>query len=163
MSSQYCRNCGREVTKGAFACLSCGLPPMKGQNFCPSCGANSHQDAVICIKCGIQLEARNLSQYQNSQFQIPPNTNSDIFRNISIPKTWLAESILVTLFCCMPFGIVGIVNASKVESRYNSGDTEGAIRASEEAKKWTTLGFWIGLSLAIIYIVVMAAAGTNDY
>ena len=28
------------------------------------------------------------------------------------PKTWLVESILVTLFCCLPFGIVGIVNAA---------------------------------------------------
>lgn len=28
------------------------------------------------------------------------------------PKTWMAESILVTVFCCLPFGIAGIVFAS---------------------------------------------------
>ncbi len=27
------------------------------------------------------------------------------------PKNHLVEAILVTLFCCLPFGIVGIVNA----------------------------------------------------
>src|SRR5574344_900091 len=27
------------------------------------------------------------------------------------PKTWLVESILVTILCCLPFGIVGIINA----------------------------------------------------
>ena len=30
------------------------------------------------------------------------------------PKTWMAESILVTILCCLPFGIIGIVNAAKV-------------------------------------------------
>ena len=34
------------------------------------------------------------------------------------PKTWLVESILVTLFCCLPFGVVAIVNSSKVESHF---------------------------------------------
>lgn len=34
------------------------------------------------------------------------------------PKTWMAESILVTVFCCLPFGIAGIVFASKVSSLY---------------------------------------------
>ena len=51
------------------------------------------------------------------------------------PKTWLVESILATLFCCLPFGIAGIVNAAKVESRFFAGDTEGALRASQEAGK----------------------------
>ena len=63
----------------------------------------------------------------------------------------------------MTFGIVGIVNASKVESRFNAGDTDGAIRASEEAKKWTNLGFWIGLILGIIYIIIAVAAESNDF
>ena len=32
------------------------------------------------------------------------------------PRTWLVESILITVLCCLPFGIVGIVYASKVSS-----------------------------------------------
>ena len=36
-----------------------------------------------------------------------------------MPKKWLIESILATLFCCLPFGIAGIVNAANVESRFN--------------------------------------------
>ena len=69
------------------------------------------------------------------------------------PKTWLAESILVTLFCCLPFGIVGIVHSSKVESAFRSGDHEGADRASVEAKKWTMIGFWIGLVGVGLYVL----------
>ncbi len=72
-------------------------------------------------------------------------------------KTWLVESILVTLFCCLPFGIVGIVNASKVESRFYAGDIDGANRASEEAKKWTTVSFLIGLAVGVIYLIVVIA------
>lgn len=66
------------------------------------------------------------------------------------PKTWLAESILVTLFCCLPFGIVGIVNASNVESKYYYGDYLGAHKASENAKKWTTYGFGIGIVILVL-------------
>jgi hypothetical protein len=69
------------------------------------------------------------------------------------PKNWLVESILVTLFCCLPFGIVGIVHASKVESLFNRGDFDGAADASQKAKKWTTLGFWIGLAVGALYII----------
>ncbi len=77
------------------------------------------------------------------------------------PKTWLLESILSTLFCCWPFGIAGIVNASKVESRFYSGDIAGADRTSEEARKWTMVAFWVGLSVGILYFVFVLAIGTS--
>ncbi len=60
-TKQYCRNCGKEVAAGAFACMGCGLPPMKANNYCNSCGAPSHTDAVVCIKCGIKLTNRSAS------------------------------------------------------------------------------------------------------
>lgn len=72
------------------------------------------------------------------------------------PKNWLIESILVTLFCCLPFGIAGIINASKVESRFYAGDFEGAERSSAEAKKWTKIGFWVSLVGIIIYLLFYA-------
>jgi len=78
--------------------------------------------------------------------------------NQSPPKTWLLESILVTLFCCLPFGIAGIVNASKVESRFFSGDVEGANRASREAKKWITIGFILGIVVIVLYFLFFSAS-----
>lgn len=72
------------------------------------------------------------------------------------PKNWLVESILVTLFCCLPFGIVGIINATNVNSKYDAGDLQGAIRASAEAGKWTKLGFWIGVGLVVLYLALIA-------
>ncbi|MCB0770315.1 MAG: CD225/dispanin family protein [Flavobacteriales bacterium] len=66
------------------------------------------------------------------------------------PKNWLVESILVTLFCCLPLGIVGIINAAKVNGAYDGGDVAGAMKASADAKKWTRLAFIIGLVLNIV-------------
>jgi hypothetical protein len=77
----------------------------------------------------------------------------------AVPKTWLLESILVTIFCCLPFGIAGIVFASRVESKYYSGDINGAMEASREAGKWTKLGLWIGLAVIILYLIMVFALG----
>lgn len=80
------------------------------------------------------------------------------FEGRTLPRTWLVESILVTLLCCMPFGIAGIVNAARVEIRYNCGDYEGAVRSSKEAAKWTQIGFWIGVAGIAIYAAFMVFA-----
>ena len=75
---------------------------------------------------------------------------------IPMPKTWMVESILVTCFCCLPCGIVGIINASKVSSSYAQGFFQEAQRASAEAGKWTKIGFGIGLGVWILYILIYA-------
>jgi len=78
------------------------------------------------------------------------------------PKNYLIESILVTMCCCQPFGIVGIVFASQVNSKYAAGDYLGAQQASDDAKKWVTWGFVSGLVIIIgtmfIYGTVFLAA-----
>lgn len=79
------------------------------------------------------------------------------------PKNWLVESILVTLFCCLPFGIAGIVNASQVSSRYASKDYEGAERASKEAAKWTKIGFWVGLAGIVLYLIAIFMFGATAF
>ena len=70
-----------------------------------------------------------------------------------MPSTWLAQSILATLFCCLPFGIVGIIKASNVESRWRIGDYEGARQASRQARTWTLVSFFIGLGGILLYII----------
>ncbi|MFI3330242.1 MAG: CD225/dispanin family protein [Rikenellaceae bacterium] len=71
------------------------------------------------------------------------------------PKTWLVESILVTLFCCLPFGIVGIINAAKVDELFDRGDYELAQIKSNEAGKWTKIGFFIGLGVVVLYFILV--------
>lgn len=86
---------------------------------------------------------------------VPSRTTSHGYESRP-PKSWLVESILVTFFCCIPFGIAGIVNAAKVETKFNAGDYEGARRSSEEAGKWTKIGFWLTLAGIVIYLLFLA-------
>lgn len=84
------------------------------------------------------------------------NTNTSVQETKKTPpKSWLLESILVTIFCCLPFGIAGIVNASKVESRFYAGDIEASELASANAKKWTLIGLIVGVVGIIIYSILM--------
>ena len=71
------------------------------------------------------------------------------------PKTWMAESILVPIFCCLPFGIAGIVFAAKVSSLYAAGQYAEAVEASNNAAKWTKIGFFVGLAVMVIYMIFL--------
>ena len=79
------------------------------------------------------------------------------------PKNWLVESILVTIFCCLPFGIAGIVFAAQVSSKYASGDYEGSLQASKEAAKWTKIGFFIGLGIVVLYFIAFFFFGVTGF
>ncbi len=73
------------------------------------------------------------------------------------PKNWLVESILATIFCCLPFGIAGIVFAVQVNKLYEAGDYQGAIEASANAGKWTKISFWVsigGIVLCILFVTL---------
>ncbi len=71
------------------------------------------------------------------------------------PKNWLVESILVTILCCLPLGIVGIIHATKVETLWNTGQRAEAIKASQEAAKWVKIGFIVGIVVIGIYMLMM--------
>lgn len=69
------------------------------------------------------------------------------------PPTFLAWSIILTLCCCTPFSIAAIVCGALTNSRYNSGNYEGARRMSH-ATEWLviisiTLGI-VGLPLSML-------------
>ncbi len=69
-----------------------------------------------------------------------------------MPKTWLVESILVTLLCCQVFGAIAIVFSSQVESLYRTGRFDEANKYSERAKTWLIAGFVTGFVLVLFYI-----------
>lgn len=62
------------------------------------------------------------------------------------PKTWLVESILVTIFCCQILGIISIIFAAGVESKFYRGDITGAENASKTAKTLVIVSVGIGLA-----------------
>lgn len=77
--------------------------------------------------------------------------------NKDCPKTWMVESILVTLFCCLPIGIIGVVHASKVTTFYAMGNYEMARKSSARAARWTKISFFVGLVTIILYAIFYLA------
>ncbi len=70
-----------------------------------------------------------------------------------MPQTYLVWAIIATLCCCLPGGIVALVYSSRVSPLYNSGDYEGARRASERAGLWVIISFVAGIIWAPFYIL----------
>ena len=69
------------------------------------------------------------------------------------PETHLTKAIIVTVFCCLPFGIASIMFASKVASCFAIGNYQEAMEKSKEANKWANIGIIAGLIYYIIYII----------
>jgi hypothetical protein len=65
-------------------------------------------------------------------------------------KTYLVESILVTLFCCMPFGVAAIIFAAQASGAVSSGNYEKAESLAGQAKNYVTIAVIIGLLINVI-------------
>ena len=102
-------------------------PGGEARRSCPECGEMIMAGAAKCRFCGAIFDPRLKGTAAANRFQTVPN--------------YLVQAILVTLFCCLPFGIVAIVYAAQVNGRVQAGDTQGAISASQSVKMWS----WIWL------------------
>jgi t-SNARE complex subunit (syntaxin) len=70
-------------------------------------------------------------------------------------------AILTTLFCCLPAGIVSIVYAAQVNSKWTGGDYRGAFDSSRNARTWAIVSAVVGL-IAIVLIVIVRASAANN-
>ena len=74
------------------------------------------------------------------------------------PDNCLVWAILSTCFCCLPFGIVSIVYASKVDSEWALGNYDGAEDAAKKARTWAIVSAAACAFILIIYIAVILLA-----
>lgn len=107
--------------------------------YCTKCGSENDNNASKCANCGEVLRQTTPAQG-------------------SIPN-YLVQAILVTLFCCLPFGIVAIVFAAQVNGKIQAGDIQGAMAASSSAKMWCWVSFGLGLAVAVLYIAFTVLFG----
>jgi hypothetical protein len=70
-------------------------------------------------------------------------------------------SILVTVLCCVPAGIVAIIYSTKVSGLWASGQFAEAQKASENAKKWAIGGAVAGVVGIVLYAVFVVFAMSN--
>ena len=120
-------------------------------SFCPKCGAQVADGATFCLNCGYKLsETQPVStppQPQSPSQATTPNSKP-------CPDNYLVYAILTTLFCCLPFGIAGIVKAAQVSTKYQAGDYEGAVQASADAKKWSQTALICGIVWSAICFII---------
>lgn len=108
--------------------------------YCRKCGTKNEDNSFRCIQCGEVLQ---------QPVSAVPGAN--------IPN-YLVQSILVTLFCCLPLGIPAIVYAAQVNGKIQTGDIPGAMEASNKAKMWCWISFGLGLLTILGYAVFGLAA-----
>jgi hypothetical protein len=106
--------------------------------YCRKCGTQNEENNYKCIHCGEVLQQITAT---NAPLKIP---------------NYLAQSILVTLLCCLPFGIPAIVYSAQVNGKIQAGDIQGAIDSSNKAKMWSWISFGVGLVGGIIYGIIAA-------
>ena len=70
----------------------------------------------------------------------------------SVPN-YLVPSI-ISLFCCLPLGIVAVIFAARVNGQVQAGDTAGALDSSRKAKMFSYIGLILGLIWIAIWIVM---------
>ena len=106
--------------------------------FCTTCGRQNIGTASHCSQCGNVLLH-------------PQHNGKGISVGMTVPN-YLVQAILVTIFCCVPFGIPAIVFAAQVNSKLEGGDYTGAVEASKKAKIWCWVSFLLGLGIVVVYL-----------
>ena len=112
--------------------------------FCSKCGNQIADGTTICPNCGNTVAPGAAANVAVQQI-----------------NTWLIPAILVTVFCCLPLGIVSIVYAAGANSEVSNRNFVLAQEKADKAKMWFWLAFGCGIVaniLAIILQVVFTAA-----
>jgi hypothetical protein len=65
----------------------------------------------------------------------------------------MTQAILVTLFCCIPLGIVGIVKSREVNKKLAANDYAGALAASNSTRTILWWGFGTGIVITAVWIL----------
>jgi len=147
---------------------------------CPGCGADVEDNFDLCWNCGNSKSGEG----EHSAFSGPAESEepeaegaaeevpewlaairrsdeSDRGRGIPYGKTrahnYLTEAILVTIFCCLPFGIVAIAFAAQVNGHLAAGNYHAAASASSNARMWCWASFWCGLAAGVIWFFALFA------
>lgn len=79
------------------------------------------------------------------------------------PPNNLVWGILTTVFCCLPFGIVSIVYAAKVDGQWASGQYALAEESSKKARTWAIVAAAVTAGGIALYLLGVMVFGISAY
>jgi hypothetical protein len=66
---------------------------------------------------------------------------------------------IISLFCCLPLGVVGVIFAAQVNGKVAAGDVPGAMDAAKKAKLFSYIAIGLGLAGIICYVLMIVVFG----
>jgi hypothetical protein len=75
------------------------------------------------------------------------------------PNNYLVWAILTTILCCLPLGVVSIVFAAQVNSKWAAGDYAGARDSAEKAKRFAIWSAIAGVVVTVVAVVLSLVFG----
>ncbi len=81
----------------------------------------------------------------------------------SMPKTYLFEAILTTIFCCLPLGVAGIAYALKVSDMYKMGDYVQAEYNSNQALDCICFAIASAVLITLFFTMVILIVSFSNY
>ena len=85
----------------------------------------------------------------------PPSTGAPAtVPNFLIPA-------IISLFCCLPGGIVAVIFAAQVNGKVQAGDVTGAQDSAKKAKMFSYISIGLGLLGIICYVLFFLIMGVG--
>lgn len=93
-------------------------------------------------------EPQPMTEPQLRQTPVQQQVPAEPKKELPCPSNNLIWAILVTIFCCQPFpicGIIAIIYAAQVNSKYYNEGYEAAKKASDRAALWCIISIVVGI------------------
>lgn len=182
-----CINCYQDIPDGSKFCPHCGAQqPVSGnqagtdtyQNTQHSDADSGQQNTQYSDPNGAQYSGQQNAQYsdptgaqysgqQNTQYNTQNSTQYQYAQyNHEEPVNWipyLILSIISTVCCCIPVGIVAIFYTVKINTAVSSGDAESARHAANMAKIWIIVAVVVGIVVDLIAYFVFGMISEIGY
>lgn len=146
MATRFCTNCGQPIEGDVRFCTYCGTPVPQAEPTPPPYEPQAAYGQQNSYEAPPQ-------QPQPTRTQQPTGPK---------PKNYLVLAILSTILCCLPFGIVSIIYAAKVDNYWNAGNYYDAEQASRKAKGWMLAAVITCLVVCLLYVILIVY-GVSTY
>lgn len=169
IAGKTCPYCQTPIKPGVavHVCDTCAIPHhsecWQHNGGCTTFGCAGTGTAGVPHSEQQRSNASSPAYVQPQQYTPPAYQQNYVAPGASVQtvRDYLTESILVTLFCCMPLGIPAIVFAAQARSKKGVGDYQGAQKAAGTARLLVNLS--LGLAIAYMVIMLLANLGSGRY